>query len=452
MSKAEKRITDDLFSAFKKLDKIYEERENEYRYHVNVYGDSDSFEIDLVYDLKLKPLQEEVLNEIDKVYQNANNQNIYFFDCSFKVYKKLLKNRKENYFKNNLDANDLDFISSEVEYFSKPSENRVFEEKVQFYYHTYFETKECFAITLRRKLEYLNESLNIYDLQVDLSDFNWANIKFNNIKIIKKDNKQNLEPNNPMITNSSWDYPLNNEYQWCEMILDSFKTVTDRKNPEAYFNSQLNIRKEIHPKNRFFPLCKEYAIKLKETFKELAKNNNEIPKNPSLRAKQIINCKHIIDPAYDPFKSLFSEKPENNSGLKFIINEDDFDNIISSIDKLINEVNISDKEGVKNKEKPTFKNIITAEEKKVYILKLLEDLSITVDGQSILTSRKKGALRGVVEALRESRIIPNIGLATLCTIVASEIHLELKSELDASTTSEHYKKDTLVYIKNNPLH
>ena len=91
-------------------------------------------------------------------------------------------------------------------------------------------------------------------------------------------------------------------------------------------------------------------------------------------------------------------------------------------------------------------------EKFNYIIKLLEDLSITSKGKSTLTPRKKGALRGVVEALRETKIIPNIGLAKLCNVIANEIKLDLKSELDASNTSEDYKKDTLSYIKNNPFH
>ncbi len=91
-------------------------------------------------------------------------------------------------------------------------------------------------------------------------------------------------------------------------------------------------------------------------------------------------------------------------------------------------------------------------EKFNYILKLLEDLSITVKGKSTLTPRKKGALRGIVEALRDKMIVPNIGIASLCNVMAKQIDLELKSELDTSTTSENYKKQTLEYIKNNPLH
>lgn len=102
--------------------------------------------------------------------------------------------------------------------------------------------------------------------------------------------------------------------------------------------------------------------------------------------------------------------------------------------------------------KQDFNAIINEEPKRIYVLKILEDLSLTVKGKSVLTPRKKGALRGVVEALREKRIIPNIGLAVLCNIIADEIQLELNSELDASDTSEKYKKDALEYIKNYPFH
>lgn len=99
----------------------------------------------------------------------------------------------------------------------------------------------------------------------------------------------------------------------------------------------------------------------------------------------------------------------------------------------------------------TFKKLIPQSDKQAYILQLLENLSITNNGKSVLTPRKKGALRGVVEALKHKCIIPNKGIHTLCKIIAEEIQLELKSELDASTTSEKYKKVALDYIKNNPF-
>ncbi|WP_299523476.1 hypothetical protein [uncultured Lutibacter sp.] len=103
-------------------------------------------------------------------------------------------------------------------------------------------------------------------------------------------------------------------------------------------------------------------------------------------------------------------------------------------------------------EQQTFNSILPDIESRKFVMKTLEDLRITVDGKSVLTPRKKGALRGVVEALREKLIIPNIGLALLCNLIAEEIQLELKSELDASNISEKYKKEALEYIKNNPFH
>jgi hypothetical protein len=99
----------------------------------------------------------------------------------------------------------------------------------------------------------------------------------------------------------------------------------------------------------------------------------------------------------------------------------------------------------------SFKTFVN-QERQDYILKLLEDLSITVDGKSVLSSRKKGALRGVVEALREENILSQIGIDKLCKIIAKEINLELKSKLDFSDVSQKFQKDAKQYIKDNPLH
>lgn len=103
------------------------------------------------------------------------------------------------------------------------------------------------------------------------------------------------------------------------------------------------------------------------------------------------------------------------------------------------------------KEVNSFENFIS-EEKQVYILKLLEDLSIIHDGKYNLTERKKSALRGVVEALRDCNVLPDIGLDKLCTIIAVQINLELKSKLNYSTTSEKFKKDAMQYIIDCPFH
>ncbi len=98
-----------------------------------------------------------------------------------------------------------------------------------------------------------------------------------------------------------------------------------------------------------------------------------------------------------------------------------------------------------------FESLLT-EERQVYVLKLLEDMSLTLNGKYNLTERKKGAIRGVVEALKENHILPDAGLDILCKSIGSKIGLEIKSKLDVSNTSNDFKKGALQYIKDNPLH
>ncbi len=94
---------------------------------------------------------------------------------------------------------------------------------------------------------------------------------------------------------------------------------------------------------------------------------------------------------------------------------------------------------------------LTTEEKTKYIYSMLEDLSITNEGQSILSMRKKGAIRGVTEALRECSILPNVSLDKLYKTLGKEIGLKIKSKLDVSNVSEEFRKKTMKYIKNKPF-
>jgi hypothetical protein len=83
---------------------------------------------------------------------------------------------------------------------------------------------------------------------------------------------------------------------------------------------------------------------------------------------------------------------------------------------------------------------------------MLEDLSITLNGKSIISEKKKGAIRGIVEALRENNILPNRSIDFLCKIVGQKIDLVIKSKLDFSDTSENYKKEANQYITKNYSH
>jgi len=98
----------------------------------------------------------------------------------------------------------------------------------------------------------------------------------------------------------------------------------------------------------------------------------------------------------------------------------------------------------------TFESVINPDYQE-YILTLLNDLSITVNGVSVLSERKKSSLRGIVEALKDKCLVPGMGIDRLCKIIGDKIQMEINSKLDFSTTSQDYKKKALQYIKDNPL-
>lgn len=105
------------------------------------------------------------------------------------------------------------------------------------------------------------------------------------------------------------------------------------------------------------------------------------------------------------------------------------------------------------KEIKTFTTIITCKEKREYIYNILEYFgAINSERISILTKRKKGVLRGVVEALMDCKILPQSGLHNLCTIIAKDIKLELGSKLDYHDTAKRIHKEAKQYIKDNPFH
>ena len=105
------------------------------------------------------------------------------------------------------------------------------------------------------------------------------------------------------------------------------------------------------------------------------------------------------------------------------------------------------------KELKTFAKVVTSKEKREYIYNILEYFgAINSEKVSILTKRKKGVLRGVVEALIDGKVLPQSGLHNLCSIIAKDINLELGSKLDYHDTAKRIHKEAKQYIKDNPLH
>jgi len=119
----------------------------------------------------------------------------------------------------------------------------------------------------------------------------------------------------------------------------------------------------------------------------------------------------------------------------------------------VHSVNLTNLPSADQKVEPVDLKAAVSDDHFIYILKLLEDLSITIKGKSMLSQRKKGAIRGVVDGLKKgSDVLPNQRLDVLCRLIANQIGMELKSNLDTSVISVLYKNKTLEYIKNNSPH
>lgn len=192
-----------------------------------------------------------------------------------------------------------------------------------------------------------------------------------------------------------------------------------RPHNNRYF---ININKKYHYNSYFVPSSKYiYSLKRKLEFldKKLQKYDRVIDFS-------------LIESAPLEHKSIQVEEIKNTRKDHKID-----DNLNSKVNKSL--------------ENYTFNELVPCEKIQKYTLKVLEDLCITINGNFNLSEKKKGALRGVVESLRENNILPDMSLEKLNFAIASEIHMELKSKLDYSTTSDNYKKKVDMYVKENPF-
>lgn len=99
---------------------------------------------------------------------------------------------------------------------------------------------------------------------------------------------------------------------------------------------------------------------------------------------------------------------------------------------------------------PEFKSLddLSIEEKE-YILSALEHLGITKRGKYILTLRRKGYLRGAVQAFRECKKLPQISVDQMTKVIAQVIEMPMNSRLKNTQNSEEMRARTIKYIKYN---
>jgi hypothetical protein len=109
------------------------------------------------------------------------------------------------------------------------------------------------------------------------------------------------------------------------------------------------------------------------------------------------------------------------------------------------------KNNTEYEKKPLALQDIIDETKLAYIKEMLEQLSITQDGNYNMSPKKKSAIRGVAQALLDNNILPAYSINKLCIYFASLINLKLASKLQKTTTYKDYLKKANKYILENKL-
>jgi hypothetical protein len=109
------------------------------------------------------------------------------------------------------------------------------------------------------------------------------------------------------------------------------------------------------------------------------------------------------------------------------------------------------KNNTEYEKKPLALHDIIDETKLAYIKEMLEQLSITQDGNYNMSPKKKSAIRGVAQALLDNNILPAYSINKLCIYFASLINLKLASKLQKTTTYKDYLKKANKYILENKL-
>lgn len=128
-------------------------------------------EIELKYEDDINIIKEQIIEVIDGLYSQSKKDNIYYFDCPSEVYKNYFSDRMSTYFKDIPEANELDFLKSEIKYFSNPLKNRVLEKKYD--YSEFVGNTDKYKIPLRRKLEFLTPKLKKYNYRILYKEDVW---------------------------------------------------------------------------------------------------------------------------------------------------------------------------------------------------------------------------------------------------------------------------------------
>ncbi|WP_288955748.1 hypothetical protein [uncultured Polaribacter sp.] len=155
-------VYEKIIQDFKKLQEYHDIIDQHNKNNYDPYDDSgnNGIPIEEVYDFDIRMLEVNLEENFKKLYNYSLSNNFYYFDCPSKVYINEFEKRKEKFFKTNIDAEELDFLKDEIEYFCSPRVNRVIGDNQDFNYDKYIIEPKKYKFSLQRKIDFLTEKIN----------------------------------------------------------------------------------------------------------------------------------------------------------------------------------------------------------------------------------------------------------------------------------------------------
>ncbi len=123
---------------------------------------ADHSDIELKYEFQIDTIKDEIKQLVSDLYGQSKKDNYYYFDCPSEVYINYFEKRKEEYLIEVPEANESEFLLSEIKYFSEPYNNRIIKGNAEYDYNDYIEYTDRYRISLKRKLEFLAKKLKPY--------------------------------------------------------------------------------------------------------------------------------------------------------------------------------------------------------------------------------------------------------------------------------------------------
>ncbi|TKS57402.1 hypothetical protein [Mesohalobacter halotolerans] len=200
------------------IEKIYD-LEIEYNNEIESYSNQEILNMreGAPYNPLLEDKHEETIDRIksevtvliSKLRKLSEDENYYFFDCPFSVYVNHYEKRKDFFIKNNIDANEIDFVKDEIiKRVDKRNERMLGYSVFEIYYHRLIYIKKSLDYSEDKKINFLEKKLADFGFTVDYyfdEDNDKTTCFFNEIE-----DNNNLDTNTTTVINTEYDTSKSN--------------------------------------------------------------------------------------------------------------------------------------------------------------------------------------------------------------------------------------------------